>query len=94
MGQKVRPTGFRTGIMQTWLSAWYANKQDYSELLVEDFRVRAFVQKYLTRSRDRKEQRPAIAKIAWKDPAAHNRYASYGARLVEHISGVKIAAGE
>ena len=63
MGQKVRPTGFRTGIMQTWLSAWYANKQDYSELLVEDFRVRAFIQKYLTRSRDRKEQRPAIAKI-------------------------------
>ena len=40
------------------------------------------------------EARPAIAKIAWKDPAAHNRYASYGARLVEHISGVKIAAGE
>ncbi len=63
MGQKVRPTGFRTGIMQTWLSAWYANKQDYSELLVEDFRVRAYIQKYLTRSRDRKEQRPAIAKI-------------------------------
>jgi small subunit ribosomal protein S3 len=63
MGQKVRPTGFRTGIMQPWLSAWYANKQDYSELLVEDFRIRNFIQKYLTNARDRKQQRPAIAKI-------------------------------
>ena len=62
MGQKVRPTGFRTGIMQTWASAWYANKQDFSELLVEDAKIRKFVQKFLTNKRDRREQRPAIAK--------------------------------
>lgn len=62
MGQKVRPTGFRTGIMQTWLSSWYANKQDYSELLVEDVQIRRFVQSYLTNRRDRRIQRPAIAK--------------------------------
>src|SRR6266403_945463 len=36
MGQKVRPTGFRVGIMTDWLSSWYANKQDFAELLVED----------------------------------------------------------
>lgn len=63
MGQKVRPTGFRTGIMQPWASAWYANKQDFSELLVEDFHIRKFVQSYLTSKRDRRTQRPAIAKI-------------------------------
>jgi small subunit ribosomal protein S3 len=63
MGQKVRPTGFRTGIMQTWQSAWYANKQDYAELLVEDFKVRQFIHKYLTQSKDRKQQRPAIGRI-------------------------------
>jgi small subunit ribosomal protein S3 len=63
MGQKVRPTGFRTGIMTDWQSAWYASKQDFSELLVEDHTIRQFIHKYLTRSRDRKEQRPAIAKI-------------------------------
>jgi small subunit ribosomal protein S3 len=63
MGQKVRPTGFRTGIFQTWQSAWYGNKKDYSELLLEDFRVRKFVHKYLTQSRDRKQTRPAIGKI-------------------------------
>jgi small subunit ribosomal protein S3 len=45
MGQKVRPTGFRTGIMIDWSSHWYANKQDFSELLVEDFKIRKFVKK-------------------------------------------------
>lgn len=63
MGQKVRPTGFRTGIFQTWQSAWYANKQDYAELLLEDFHVRKFIHKYLTQSKDRKQTRPAIGKI-------------------------------
>src|SRR5438874_6929832 len=63
MGQKVRPTGFRTGIMRPWRSTWYANKQDYAELLLEDNRIRGFIQKYLTGKRDRKEQRPAIADI-------------------------------
>jgi small subunit ribosomal protein S3 len=63
MGQKVRPTGFRTGIMRPWRSTWYATKQDYAELLVEDAKVRAFIQKYLTNKKDRKEQRPAISDI-------------------------------
>ena len=45
MGQKVRPTGFRTGIMSDWLSHWYANKQDFSELLVEDQKIRAYIKR-------------------------------------------------
>jgi len=45
MGQKVRPTGFRTGIMTDWLSHWYAGKQDFAELLVEDHRIRAYIKK-------------------------------------------------
>jgi small subunit ribosomal protein S3 len=45
MGQKIRPTGFRTGIMVDWLSHWYANKQDFSDLLVEDTKIRKFVKK-------------------------------------------------
>ena len=45
MGQKVRPTGFRTGIMVDWLSRWYASKQDFSELLVEDQKIRKYVKK-------------------------------------------------
>src|SRR6516225_10210438 len=46
MGQKVRPTGFRTGIMIDWQSTWYASKQDFSELLVEDQKIRRFMKKY------------------------------------------------
>jgi small subunit ribosomal protein S3 len=45
MGQKVRPTGFRTGIMVDWLSNWYADKQHFSELLVEDQKIRQFIRK-------------------------------------------------
>lgn len=57
MGQKIRPTGFRTGIMIGWQSSWYANKNDFSDLLVEDFNIRKFVQNLL------KKKRPQIAKI-------------------------------
>jgi small subunit ribosomal protein S3 len=50
MGQKVRPTGFRTGIMIDWLSRWYASKQDFAELLVEDQKIRKYVKKRYGRS--------------------------------------------
>ncbi len=43
MGQKTRPTGFRIGITEEWRSRWYANKKEYGELLVEDFRIRKFI---------------------------------------------------
>jgi small subunit ribosomal protein S3 len=63
MGQKVRPTGFRTGIMRPWRSIWYAGKQDFAELLLEDHTIRQFIHKYLSRQRERKEQRPALSEI-------------------------------
>jgi small subunit ribosomal protein S3 len=50
MGQKVRPTGFRVGVMTDWLSQWYANKQDFGELLIEDFKIRRFVKAKYRRS--------------------------------------------
>lgn len=50
MGQKVRPTGFRTGIMVDWRSRWFANKQDYSELLLEDAKIRKFIKSKFPRS--------------------------------------------
>jgi small subunit ribosomal protein S3 len=43
MGQKVHPTGFRTGITEPWKSRWYAAKKDFRELLMEDFKVRKFL---------------------------------------------------
>jgi len=43
MGQKVNPIGFRTGIMIGWKSRWYASKQEFSDLLIEDHKLRKFV---------------------------------------------------
>ena len=57
MGQKIHPTGFRTGIMIGWQSQWYANKSDFADLLVEDHKIRTFIPKLL------KKKRPQISKI-------------------------------
>ena len=43
MGQKVHPTGFRTGITEPWKSRWYATKKDFKDLLFEDVKVRKFL---------------------------------------------------
>ena len=43
MGQKVHPTGFRTGVTEPWKSRWYASKKEFRDLLLEDFKVRKFL---------------------------------------------------
>jgi small subunit ribosomal protein S3 len=58
MGQKVRPTGFRTGIMMDWQSRWFASKQDFAELLVEDQLIRRYI-----KGRFEKGGRAGISKI-------------------------------
>jgi small subunit ribosomal protein S3 len=47
MGQKVHPTGIRLGIVKDWTSRWYANSQNYPILLLQDLKVREFIQKKL-----------------------------------------------
>ena len=47
MGQKTHPTGFRVGIIQPWFSTWFAKKNDYSEFVAEDAKIRKFVKKRL-----------------------------------------------
>lgn len=49
MGQKTHPFGFRLGITEAHRSRWYAPKALYGELLVEDEKIRAFVDKRLNR---------------------------------------------
>jgi small subunit ribosomal protein S3 len=49
VGQKVNPIGFRTGITEDWKSRWFAPKASYGEFLVEDQRIRRFVDKRLNR---------------------------------------------
>src|SRR5262249_8624619 len=43
MGQKVSPTGYRIGIYEDWRSRWYANKHEFKDLLVEDFKIRQHI---------------------------------------------------
>jgi small subunit ribosomal protein S3 len=45
MGQKVRPTGFRVGIVEDWRSRWYATKREFGDLLIEDQKIRNFVKR-------------------------------------------------
>ena len=61
MGQKVNPTGFRTGIMIGWKSRWYASKREFADLLIEDQKIRGFVKK--RKDRGGKAMYPMIAKI-------------------------------
>ncbi len=50
MGQKVNPEGFRTGITRDWKSRWYAPKSNYGEFLVEDQKIREFLDRRLNRT--------------------------------------------
>lgn len=44
MGQKVHPVGFRLGVIRTWDSKWFEEK-NYARWLKEDVRLRNFVKK-------------------------------------------------
>lgn len=45
MGQKVNPKGYRVGVIKEWDSKWFADKKDFSDLLVEDVKIREFIKK-------------------------------------------------
>jgi small subunit ribosomal protein S3 len=45
MGQKVHPTGFRLSSIEPWRSRWYANKQSFGKLLLQDHKIRRFIAK-------------------------------------------------
>ena len=53
MGQKVNPVAFRTGIVRPWKSRWYASKQEFADLLIEDQKVRNFIKKHPSKAQYR-----------------------------------------
>lgn len=57
MGQKVHPTGFRVGITEGWRSRWYAPKAAYADFLIEDQKMRKFID-------DRLNKQPPYAAVA------------------------------
>jgi len=59
MGQKVNPIGFRVGISEDWKSKWFAPKHAYGQFLIEDYQIRALIDKELNRA----PQPAAVAEI-------------------------------
>jgi len=45
MGQKINPIGFRLQVNRTWDSRWFANNNEYGDLLLEDIKMREFIKK-------------------------------------------------
>lgn len=45
MGQKVNPHGMRLGINKDWSSIWIADKKSFSKYLIEDHKIRNYINK-------------------------------------------------
>ena len=43
MGQKVNPHGARVGVIIDWSTKWYAGKKDFSNNLIEDYKLRTML---------------------------------------------------
>jgi len=50
LGQKVNPIGLRLGIVTTWQSRWYAEKEKYTNYLLEDLKIRRYIKERFYRS--------------------------------------------
>lgn len=57
MGQKTHPFGFRVGVTEPHRSRWYAPKELYGQLLVEDEKIRRFCD-------DRLNRKPPFAAVS------------------------------
>ena len=47
MGQKVNPHGARVGVILDWSTKWYAGKKDFSNNLIEDYKLRNLLKEKL-----------------------------------------------
>ena len=47
MGQKVNPHGARVGVILDWSTKWYAGKKDFSNNLIEDYKLREMLKEKL-----------------------------------------------
>jgi small subunit ribosomal protein S3 len=72
MGQKVHPTGIRLGIVKDHKSVWYANRSTYAKNLLQDLKVRDYLEKSL--------ERASISRIDIERPAQNARITIYSAR--------------
>lgn len=50
MGQKVNPISFRLGVYRDWDASWFARGKNYGKLLMQDFKIRKYLDKALSRA--------------------------------------------
>jgi ribosomal protein S3 len=43
MGQKINPYGFRLGVTTDWKSRWFAEREEYSDFVIEDWHIRDYL---------------------------------------------------
>jgi small subunit ribosomal protein S3 len=43
MGQKVNPYGFRLGVTTDWKSRWFADRDEYSDNVIQDWKIRDYL---------------------------------------------------
>ena len=51
MGQKIKSYRFKIGINRGWDSTWFAKKKDFGKYLIEDFKIRKYIKKNITKFR-------------------------------------------
>ena len=78
MGQKTNPIGLRLGIIKSWESRWFSEK-NYSDLLQEDINLRKFLQKRLSSA--------GISKIVIERPAKLANIILYTSRNMRSFQG-------
>ncbi len=72
MGQKVHPTGIRLGIVKDHTSVWYADKTEYASKLLNDLKVREYLEGQLKAA--------SVSRIEIERPAQNAKITIYTAR--------------
>jgi small subunit ribosomal protein S3 len=50
MGRKVHPYGFRLGVIRDWKSKWFAPKREYTQLVLEDNKLRRYLKQQMEKA--------------------------------------------
>lgn len=72
MGHKVHPTGIRLGITKSHNSVWYADSKAYAKNLINDIKVRSYVEKKLDNA--------SVSRVVIERPAQTARITIHTAR--------------
>jgi small subunit ribosomal protein S3 len=72
MGQKINPIGFRLAVNRNWASKWFAHGKNFSAMVKDDIKVRAFLRKKLSHA--------AVSRVVIERPAKNAKITIYSAR--------------